>query len=241
MAKNSDCIISDSTLCKWMGKDCSDCQILRLKSEEEVKKALSDFEVTLSLLPEDIDELQGDECQFCKDHPGKRARYALVDLANTEPKSQTGMFFGLGKKVTRRVGSLMPMSISICRDCRKAFLFTDLIKWIASIGLLAIAIAVLAIPGVGSSLNQEISLLIAAAAAVIGYFAGRVISAAYIKAKSASVRFSIFEIPIVAKMRDLGWFTLLDDNGVTKLLFSRKSRTHSVKELRAKEAQQPEG
>lgn len=238
MAKNPDCAISDSALCKWLGKDCRECQIASMKHADDIKKALADFEVTLSLLPEDFDELQGEECQFCKADPGKRYRYALTDFGNPEPKSETGMFFGIGKKVRRRVGSLMPMSISICKGCRRAFLFADITKWIVTIVFLAASIGILAIPPIGAGLGQEVALLIVAGATVLGYLIGRVISAAYVKSKSERVRFNVFDIPICKSMQDLGWFTVQDETPVSRFIFSRKSLTHKLKDvLEQKEAE----
>ncbi len=235
MAKNPDCVISDSVLCKFMDRDCSECHIARTKSDEDRKKALDDFKVTMSLLPTDIDDVQGDECQFCKENPRKRFRYALVDLGNSEPKSETGMFFGLGKKIRRKVGSLMPMSISICRDCRRAFIFSDIIKWIVVFALLAVAVGILFIPSVGSGINQGISLLILAAVVLLGYLLGKAAAASYVKSRSSRVRFNIFEIPVLKKMQDLGWFIVQDDTEVPRLIFSRKSHMRKMKDMIAQD------
>lgn len=236
MAKNSSCAISDSVLCKWIGKDCNECHINGIKHDDDIKKALSNFEAMLSLLPEDIDELQGDECQFCKSDPGKRSRFAMIDLGNSEPKSETGMFFGFGKKVRRRIGSLMPMSISICQDCKRAFLFVDIVKWLVMLVVIAATFTVVALTSVGGALRQELSLLIITVAAVAGYFAGKAVSSAYVKAKSSRVRFNIFEIPICRKMQNLGWFTVQDDPGVTKFIFSKKSHTNKLKDIMDEQA-----
>jgi hypothetical protein len=235
MAKNPDCVISDSVLCRFIDKDCSECHITRTKGDDDRKKALADFEVTISLLPPDIDEVQGDECQFCKENPRKRYRYALVDLGNSEPKSETGMFFGIGKKIRRRIGSLMPMSISICRDCRRAFILSDIIKWIVALALVAVAVGILVIPSIGSSLNQGISLLILAAVALLGYLLGKAASAGYVKSKSGRVRFNVFEIPVLKKMQDLGWFVVQDDSPVTRLIFSRKSQMRKMEDMIAQD------
>jgi hypothetical protein len=239
MAKNANCAISDSVLCKWIDKDCNNCHIRDIKHDEDVRKALTDFEVTMSLLPEDIDELQGDECQFCKGEKGKRAGFALFDLGHSEPKSEAGIFFGLGKKVRRRVGSLIPLSISVCSDCRRAFRFSEIIKWIGAVAFLAISIAIITIPAVSASVQQEISLAIVAAATLIGYLAGRMLSKAYVKVKSGKMHFHIFDIPVCARMRDLGWFIVQDDTPVTRFLFTKKSHTRKMDDLRAeKEAEE---
>ncbi len=234
MAKNEKCAASDSALCRWIGKDCGECHIRSVKHDDEVKKLTQDFEVTMSLLPDDIDDLMGQDCQLCKGERRPRSGYALIDLAHQEPKSETGMFFGLGKKVRRKVGSLMPLSISVCGKCRKILRISELLKWISAAVFLAIAIAALAIPGL-RALGEGILFAMVAAGVLLGYLAGKAVSAAYVKAKSKDVRFNVFEIPICAKMQDAGWFTMQDDTPVTRYIFSRRPHMKAVKNIRADE------
>lgn len=233
MTKNDKCAVSDSPLCRWIDKDCADCHINGFKHDDDVKKAAEDFEVTLSLLPDDVDVLMGDECQFCKGEKRARAGYALIDLAHPEPKSETGMFFGLGKKIRRKVGSIMPLSISICSECRKAFILTDIIKWICTAAGLGISAAVLLAFPLPASVNQAITLGIVVVATLAGYLIGKAASAAYVRAKSRDVRFNVFDIPICAEMKEAGWFTVQDDTPVTKFIFSRKPHTKLVNNIRA--------
>lgn len=228
MAKNENCAVTDSSLCKWMNKDCSVCQVAGFKSADDARKALQDFEVTLSLLPDDFDGLQGEECELCKGKKGTRAKYALVDLGHEEPKSEVGMFFGFGKKVRRKVGSLMPLSISVCKKCMAAFRAAELIKWGLAAAITALAIIVLTATPLGAMLAQGYSIIAVIALALIGYAAGRIIAQSYIRAKSKEVRFNVFEIPICAKMKDMGWFTVQDDTPVTRYIFSRKPMTKKL-------------
>lgn len=235
MSKNENCAVSDSSLCRWLNKDCSVCQIQGFKHEGDAKKALEDFEITLELLPEDFDELQGDECQLCKGEKHKKSGYALIDLGHEEPKSEVGMFFGFGKKVRRKIGSLMPLSISVCKKCRAAFRTAGLIKWAVAAVITAIAIVILAVTPLGSSFEEGYGLLIAVAAALIGYAAGRAVGASYVKSRSKDVRFNVFEIPVCAKMRDMGWFTVQDETPVTRYIFSRKSMTKKLSAIKENE------
>ena len=228
MAKNDDCVITDSALCKWIGKDCRDCYIHSIKSDDDVKKALEGFETTISLLPEDFDDLQGEKCQFCKGEPKKRAGYALADLAHSEPKHEKGMFFGFGKKVRQRIGSLMPLSISICRDCRRSYRLSDAIKWLVSFVFIAVALIVLTLTSLGAGLNEAIVFGILILAAAIGYFLGKLLSDLYVKSKSSDMHFNIFEIPICAKMKDSGWFAMQENQ---RLVFSKKTHTKKIKDI----------
>ncbi len=227
MEKNENCAAAESSLCKWMGRDCNVCRIAGLKSAGDAKKAVEDFEVMLSLLPEDFDGLQGEECQLCKGEKGKRAKYALIDLGHQEPESVTGMFFGFGKKVRRKIGSLMPLSISVCKKCMAAFRNAEIIKWGVAALVTALAV-VLTVMLLSSVLGEGYSIIAIIAGALIGYAVGRIAAGRYIRARSADVRFNVFEIPICSKMKDLGWFTVQDDTPVTRYIFSRKPMTKKL-------------
>jgi len=229
MAKSEECVISDSALCKWINSDCDKCYMSKMKDDTAIK-GLSDFEVTLSLLPPDFDDLQGEECQFCKGEKNKRAGFATIDLAHSEPKSETGMFFGFGKKIRRKVGSYMFTSISICRECRKAFRIAELLKWFTSIVAFAIAAAVAAISGINDSLNGFIIFGILVLAVIAGYLIGGVITNEYIKSKKDRMRFDVFEIPIGAEMKENGWFKLQEGS---RYLFTKKPQNRRVKDLKA--------
>lgn len=237
MARNENCAAADSSLCRWMNSDCSVCQVAAFKSADEAKKAMEDFEVTLSLLPEDFDELQGEECQLCKGERGRRAKYALVNLGHEEPKSEVGMFFGFGKKIRRRIGSLMPLSISVCRRCMFAFRAAELIKWGIAAAITALAIIVLTVTPLGAMLAQGYSVIAVIALALVGYAAGRIASQRYFRAKSKDVRFNVFEIPICARMKDKGWFTVQDDTPVTGYIFSRKPMTKNLGSIKGNAGQ----
>jgi hypothetical protein len=170
-----------------------------MKKGGQLKEFKDNFEVTMSLLPPDFDELQSEECQFCVGEKGKRTGYANIDFAHSEPESETGMFFGFGKKIRRRVGSLIIGSISICRSCRSAMFIAGTLKWLMCVVVFAIAAAILTIPGVGNKMDVLINLCILILSAYLGYLAGTVISNAYIKAKKDSVRFDVFEVPVCAE------------------------------------------
>jgi hypothetical protein len=220
MPKNEKCVVTDSAICKWVNKDCKDCYINDIKDESDAKKTLEDFEVTLSLLPDDFDKLQSDECCFCIEEPARRAGYATIDLAHKDPEHKRGMFFGMGKKVRQRIGSMLPVSISICGQCRKNFRVAESLKWLMILVFCGIAIGLCFIPAINASpvLPYGVVLL----GILIGWVAGKVASTAYINKKSAKTRFNVFEIPVCAEMKENGWFTVQDEESVTRLLFSKK-------------------
>lgn len=221
MVKNEKCAVSDSEICKWLGKECKDCFINEINDKDEALKVLNDFRVTVSLLPDNFDTLLGEECCFCKgEQKQTRKTYAIVDLAHSEPESKKGMFFGMGKKVRQRIGSLLPISISICKKCRNNFRILDIIKWAALFVSVGIAVGIIFIPAVNVSPVMPYAIVLAGG--IVGYIAGKLLSSWYLGKKSIETCFNVFEIPVCAQMRDDGWFTVQDDSPVTHFLFSRK-------------------
>ncbi len=220
MPKNEKCVVTDSTICKWLDKDCKDCYINGINDDSDVQKALSDFEVTLSLLPDGFDTLQSEECCFCVNEPGRRASYATIDLAHKEPEHKRGMFFGIGKKVRQRIGSLLPVSISICKPCRNNFRVAESLKWLMILVFGGIAVGLCLLPAINA--NPALPYGVILLGILIGYVAGKIASAVYVNKKSARTRFNVFDIPVCAKMRENGWFTVQDEGSVTRFLFSKK-------------------
>jgi hypothetical protein len=235
MAKNEKCAVTDSVLCKWLNKDCKDCYINAMKKDDEVGEMLRNFEVTLSLLPADFDSLQGDTCCFCKGEPKNPADgYAVVDLAHSEPEHKKGMFFGLGKKVRQRIGSMMPVSISICKTCRASLRMVEMFKWLSILVFVGISVGVLCVPSIGtavSGVSAALPIGIVLVAAAIGYFVGKVLSAGFVKVRSGRMVFNVFDIPVGAEMKQKGWFTIQDDGEVTRVLFSKKPYTRKLADI----------
>ncbi len=235
MPKNKNCAITDSSLCQWLNKDCSSCYINTLKNDEAKQEALDSFEVMLSLLPDDFDELSGEKCQFCIKDPKKRAGYAVTDLGHAEPKTMKGMFFGIGKKVRRRIGSMVPLNISICRDCRRVYRMAEGIKWMSLLLLTAISIIIVSLPFFSSMFKVSASVVpyaVIAGGLVLGYFVGKLITTQYIKAKSEETYLNVFDIPICAKMQEAGWFLIQENPGVTRFIFSKKPVLHKIEGLK---------
>ncbi len=220
MPKNEHCVVTDSEICRWIGKDCKDCYIKDIKDDSDALKTLSDFKVTISLLPESFDSLQSEECRFCKGEPRKREGYANIDIAHSEPESKRGMFFGIGKKVRQRIGSLLPLSISICGECRRTLRMAEAIKWMSILLLGAAALGICFIPAVNE--NPIMPYVVVLVGILIGYVAGKIISSAYVNKKSAVTRFNVFDIPVCKEMRDGGWFTVQDEGAVSRFIFTKK-------------------
>ena len=231
MQKNEKCVVSDSVLCKWLNRDCEGCFVAGLKDNEDAQKTLEDFEVTLSLLPKDIDTLQDENCCFCIGEPKKRAAYAVIDLGHSEPANKKGMFFGFGKKVRQRIGSLMPVSISICKRCRRVFRMVDLLKWASLLVFIGIGVGICFLPAINQ--NPALPYGVVIVSGIVGYVVGKLLTSRIISSKSRQTRLNVFEIPVCAKMGELGWFTVQDDAPVTHFLFSKKPMMSKIGDLTA--------
>jgi hypothetical protein len=234
MAKNESCPVTDSLLCKWLDKDCKDCYIHAMKNDGEVDQMAKNFDVTLSLLPADFDALQGDECCFCKGEKNARDGYAIVDLAHIEPEYKKGMFFGFGKRVRQRIGSMMPVSVSVCKKCRRALRLIEAIKWLSILVFCAISLGLLMVPSIGeaiSAVSPALPIGVVLVGAVLGYFLGKLLSAAYVNAQSRRMVFNVFDTKVGAEMKQLGWFTIQDDGQVTRVLFSHKPYTRKLEDI----------
>jgi len=225
MAKNENCVVTDTSVCKWLNKDCKDCYINKMKHDDDRQDALTGFEVLLSMLPDDFDSLGGEKCVFCKKDPKPRAGYALIDLGNKDPESKRGMFFGIGKKVRQRIGSMVPMSLSICKDCRRTFRLYEGIKWLSVVAFLALAIILVSIPSTSISVSETTSMMpyfIVIGGAVVGYFVGKLITMRFIRAKAKQTYVNIFDIPVCGQMQERGWFLIQDTGEITRYIFSKK-------------------
>lgn len=235
MPKNAQCQATDTEICRWINKECDDCYINGVKHKDDIERAVNDFRVTLSLLPEDFDSLQGEECCFCAGDVKKpRAGYAIIDLGHSEPEARKGMFFGLGKKVRVKIGSLMPVSISVCKDCRRALRMVDYIKWIVVAAFIGLAVGLCFIPAINSIPALPYGVVIAGF--FVGYIVSRVASDAYMKRKSKKTLFNVFDIPVCREMQEAGWFTIQDAGPTTRFIMSRKSYTKKISGLKDAEA-----
>jgi hypothetical protein len=136
------------------------------------------------------------------------------------------MFFGLGKKVRQRIGSLMPVSISICKECRRAVRMVDYLKWMVTALFVAAAIGLCFVPAVNAIPAMPYVVVIAGFLA--GYLLSKLAAAAYVKSKSNETAFNVFDIPVCRKMEQIGWFTMQDTGPLTRFIMTKKSFTKKI-------------
>lgn len=227
------CPIADSELCDWLGKNgCYQCYISSLKSSSQKEEALEHWKVTLSYLPDNIDDLHmSDECQFCKEEPPEKAEYyATFEMAHPEPYAEKGMILGLGKKVRTPIGSLLSIQASIGKECKKAIKMTDILQLGTFLGFLVLSFVLLMIPQIGQTMANWMAFMpyiFIALMLLAGYFLGKNLAAAHLKKIQKRVKVDLAEIPLIKQMLNRGWFFFQTGSDGMPKVFFRKTKAYN--------------
>lgn len=226
---NKDCSARDSYACDFLGCDgcdsCSlNCRDVRQYQKEQVVQV---WDVALSNMPEEVDQLHAtDECQFCRgDHPRAADGYAIVDFAHEEPYTEKGAIMGYGKRVKQPFGTLVQIPVSVCKTCRRNMRIRQNLRWIGMICGAAIALIALAILSIWVPLNSTenpFPFLGLLACTGVGYLAGKNLSIWHAKKHKNDTAYNIFDTEVGEKMKERGWFGFKEENGMTKMRFSKK-------------------
>lgn len=199
---------------------CEDCFVNKRTDADQV---IADLDVLRSLMPaEGITHLfTGEECLFCKGRPNKRAYYAMLDMGHAEPVREKRTVIGM--KTKTRVGSMLPVQVSTCAQCRKRIRTLDNLPLLLPLVLCAITLIVLMIGAVSEPLvrvHPALPFLIFLGVTLVGVVLGRVVTNALRRSYVKLTKLDPMEIPTIAHMRDKGWFFL---SGKTpKMIFTKK-------------------
>ncbi len=229
-----NCPIIDTNLCRWLHDKtgCKSCYIGSIKDDSKKEEASASWETTLSLVPNNIDDLhESQECQLCKGDIKKADGYAFFEMANPEPRFEKGMFFGIGKKMRSPVGSLLTLQMSTCNHCKKAFRKLDLIQALGLIIGVGGGIATLLVPAIATPMAQMfvlLPILFVLITGIAGYFLGKYFATKYLKKMSATVKFDLVEIPLITKMIERNWFFFQVVQGLPRVSFSKKKQYDSL-------------
>lgn len=225
-----DCPAIGTGFCDYVGSEgCAACYIGKVR-EDEFEKAVESWDVTLSNIPEGIDEfIRTEQCQFCDKESA--SGYALADIAHTEPKHMKGMFFGFGKKVRSEIGSLMQLPIPICGKCKRNYRISENAPWIACVILSALSLLIFSlIPGMPEESKFGIGLIVLVVMGVLGYVCGKILASAFRAKKSGAMKFNVFEIDYPGKLKEAGWFAMqMDKREIPMLMFSKNMPRPHVK------------
>lgn len=244
------CEIKDMPACDFLGSGgCKECPLYKQNVRQFERRKINEiWEVTLTNLPESIDDLhEAEECFFCKkEKKEKRVAYAMVEIAHPDPPHEAGEMFGLGQKVRRPVGSMIQVPVAICKDCKRRMDMLDNVKFIGmGIGFLLGLLVIWLISGMefiqygGDLLPIFLFLLFIA----LGYLGGKMYQKVLIKKYEQQMYLRFFDIPAAKELAERGWF-IQDEQGRGKL-FVKKGKPRadfrfiSKKQTQAEE-QQPE-
>jgi len=231
---NFECGLYGTRLCDFVGCDgCDSCVFNNgLDKHSDPETLAANWEVTLSYLPDDIDELHDSEtCVFCGKN--KRDGYAELSLGHPEPEYKKGMFFGLGKKVRTQVGSLVDLPISCCNSCKRAIRMKDIIEIGGGILVAAIDIGIMLIPAVEkalSNLGWAVPVLIFAAILAVGWVACYLLANRYQKNLAKKIYADPLQIPQVADAVRRGWFPIPEvKRGFARVNFTKKKMRENLR------------
>ncbi len=241
-----DCALLGTKLCGFLGCDgCDRCVFKNgLDRKADAAQMESNWEVTLSYLPQDIDELhETDTCVFCgKNHADG---FAELSLGHPEPEHRKGIILGLGKKVRVPVGSLVDIPIAVCGSCRRKMRYKDIVQIGGGVLVAAIAIAVMLIPGVEPALTTvhwAMPLLVFAGILAAGWTAVYFIAEAVGKRVAEQIKANPLMIPIVAEAIRYGWFPVPEvKRGYPRVHFTKHKLRENFRYFPKDDEAVPEG
>ncbi len=218
---NPECQLSGTKYCRLLNmRSCSACTI---RKSEDMQDIMRDIDLYESLLPEGgVARLfESRECQFCKGPvKGKRRGYAILDMAHPEPRRVQKWLFG---KRAVKIGTMIPVQMSVCGRCRARFLWLDylpvLVPVLVGIGALFLFTAdAVKQPLVNISMFMPFAGWIVSV--LLGALIGRLLANALAKRWSRDMYVDALSHPVIAEMTGKGW-TPITTKSRTKLLFSR--------------------
>ena len=236
--RNEKCEVYGTELCKYLGCDgCEVCLVdkLNAKDKDSKRDIATAWEVTLEYIPENIDQLHlSEDCQFCRgEAKNKKDLYAVFDAGHPEPEFKKGMFFGYGKKVRSPIGSLISVPIGCCKKCAHRHRIKDFLKWIVTVVALAIGIILMATPAVNNGLAEiswVLPIVVFVAVVVAGYGLGELLTSLYMKKTEPLTIYNAYELPIISRMKWLGWEGIQTErSGAPRLNFSKKKIRKNLK------------
>ena len=230
-----DCPIRDRQVCKFLGSEgCDNCVITALGKKMDPADFADNWDITLGLLPDDIDELHTtEECKFCKGTPGKKVGFEELSMKHREPVYKKGVFFGFGTKVEGDVGSLVDIPITVCKSCKRKIMLDKSIVYMGSVIGMIIGLVIVLMPGVEEKLAAAfwgLPIMTIAAATIAGYVASKIMKNSLRKSAEERMHIDPLEISQISKMTLLGWKPMQSNKkGEAVLNFKkRKAREHMM-------------
>ncbi len=237
----TDCRFYGAKYCELLNmSDCDACMAGRM-GQEEAERMQRDLDVTMSLMPESgVSGLfTAEHCLLCKREPGARAWYADVDIGNVEPKTVKNNFIGM--KTVARTGSMVPLQIACCADCRKRILMIEYLPTAVTLSLSLLALLLMSIRPIREALMRVhviLPVVIFAAVVAAACLLGTLLRKRLCADAEAKTYLHVFDLPLLAGMRERGWFEITEANkSITHYVFAKRRMRQGIYTGEA----QPEG
>ena len=211
MAKytRTDCPLYGGEYCKKLNmKSCRTCTV----TNDNAAGIKADIDAIESLMPEGgmARFFEGEECVLCKGERKNRADcYAMADIGHPEPKREGRNAIGLKTKL--RIGSMLPVQLSCCSNCRKKHNAASNREAAVTLTVAIIMLAVLnftptaeAIAAIGSYMPLLLFVIVVGGTWLIG----RASRKNMIKKFSETTCMDIFEVPGLDEFKAKGWFEI---------------------------------
>lgn len=224
MISNQACKLYHTVYCDMLNMpSCEQCFVNERSDPDQI---ISDLDVLRSLLPEEgtTHLFTDEECQFCKGQRNKRAYYAMLDMGHAEPSRSKRTAIGI--KTKTKIGSMLPVQISACADCRKRIRTLDNLPLLLPLIVAAVVLIALMFQGVNNALTRVhpiLPFLVFVVAVLISVLLGRIIETSLRKKYGKLTVLNPLEIPTLARMVQRGWFPLSGTNPKKiKLIFTKR-------------------
>lgn len=225
MAKNytnTTCQLYGTKYCAALNMEsCDKCIVI----EENAAGIKQDIDMVLNMLPEEgiYRFFSTDKCMLCKGEKKNKAEYyALIDLGNPEPKREKRNI--LGMKAKTAIGSILPLQLSCCKDCRKRFsALCERHIWVTIITAIVVFLLLNYRP-IGESIaniSMALPLLLFIASVLGAWFISKASRKNLIKKYSQLTWLKVMDIPGVDELADKNWFELAPGKEVSRLIFSK--------------------
>lgn len=229
---NETCKFYGSQYCDLLNMgECRACTFGDIKLEEEAQGIRDDLELLMNLVPEEgiAPLFAGQTCRLCVGEPRKATCYAFTDIGHAEPERVKRNF--LGMKSRARVGSMIPLQIAACDRCRWNYQLLEFLPTVLGLLLPVAALIVLTVGSVQRALTamgEGVPVLVFLAAVALGFALSVLTRALVKKTKCRETVYNVWQLPLMAKLRGIGWFSLTEDKRGTRLVFSKKRLVRGV-------------
>ena len=167
-----------------------------------------------------------EDCVLCKgEKKGKRAWYAVADLANIDrlPKPEE---MGRGAKAReKRSGAIFPLQLACCDSCRKKYLLVQYVSPVITAAGMTFGLLLMGIRPLREALMAVAAILppIVFLVFTVGSMAvGKLLRKYLVERFARSTYLSVLRLEPLRPLVRMGWFELYDGKGVTRLVFSKK-------------------